>query len=115
MSWQIGLVCNTIIAIAYFLIVWAIVRPLVKSHQLRSTYGSLMHGAKLFEDMRQREQQALELNDAVLQGMVVAKLALDLDDTPRARRALESAIDSASKIISDLLGPAADGDEKRLL
>ena len=36
MSWQVGLVCNAVISVAYFLIVLAIVVPLVKSHQLRS-------------------------------------------------------------------------------
>ncbi len=47
---------------------------------LRRNYSSLMQGAQLFEDLRKREQQALELNDSVLQGLVVAKMALDLDD-----------------------------------
>lgn len=78
---------------------------------LRRTYGSLMHGAKLFEDMRQREQQALELNDNVLQGLVVAKMALELDQRDKARAAMESSISSASSMISDLLGshPAKGG------
>ena len=71
---------------------------------LRRTYSSLMHGAKLFEDMRQREQQALEINDNVLQGLVVAKMALDLGEPAKADRALTSAIDSASRMITDLLG-----------
>ena len=71
---------------------------------LRRNYGSLMRGAQLFEDMRKREQQALELNDSVLQGLVVAKLALDLGDTPRAQKALATSIGSASSIITDLLG-----------
>lgn len=70
---------------------------------LRRTYSSLMHGAKLFEDLRQREQQALELNDTVLQGLVVAKMALDLDDTEKARAALGSSITAASRIITGLL------------
>jgi hypothetical protein len=64
-----------------------------------------MRGAKLFEDLRQREQQALELNDNVLQGLVVAKLALDLGEHDRARAALDSSIGSASTIITELLGP----------
>jgi len=182
MWWQIGMVCNGIISLAYFGIVWAIVRPLVQSGQLRSnplgaataaiffscavhhgghvvhmllpaffdgqttglawrqaydwptalwdvvgaavgvyywtlrrTYGSLMEGAKLFDDMRQRERQALELHDAVLQGMVVAKLALDLDEDDRARQALETSIESASRMISELLGPANAVDQERLL
>ena len=41
---------------------------------------------------QQREQQALELNDEVLQGIVVAKLALDLDDRDKARESLDPAI-----------------------
>ena len=71
---------------------------------LRRTYGSLMEGAKLFEDMQQREKQALELNDNVLQGLVVAKLALDLDDRDKAYTTIQTAIDSASTMITELLG-----------
>ncbi|WP_309648877.1 hypothetical protein [Nocardioides sp.] len=171
MTWQIGLVCNTVIAVAYLLIALAIVVPLARSNQLRTNplgaataaifftcavhhgshpvhmllpslgladeqglamraawswplaiwdvvgmvvalyywslrrnYSSLMQGAQLFEDLRQREQQALELNDSVLQGLVVAKMALDLDDTAKAREAMTTSIDSASRIITNLLG-----------
>ena len=71
---------------------------------LRRTYGSLMEGAKLFEDMQQRERQALELNDNVLQGLVVAKLALDLGERDKAYRAVDTAIASASGMITELLG-----------
>lgn len=71
---------------------------------LRRNYGSLMQGAQLFQDLRQREQQALELNDTVLQGLVVAKMALDLDQPAKANEALTSAIGSASRIITELLG-----------
>jgi hypothetical protein len=63
-----------------------------------------MEGAQLFQDLRQREQQALELNDTVLQGMVVAKMALDLNQPARASSALTSSIDSASRIITGLIG-----------
>ncbi|MCW2764383.1 MAG: hypothetical protein JWO11_342 [Nocardioides sp.] len=169
--WQVGLVANAIIGLAYFLIVLAIVIPLARSHQLRTNplgaataaifftcavhhgahsmhlllpsigvddpeglamrhawdwpmatwdvvgalvaayywtlrrnYSSLMEGAQLFEDMRTREQQALELNDSVLQGLVVAKMALDLDQPKKAEEALTTSIDSASRIITNLLG-----------
>lgn len=71
---------------------------------LRRNYSSLMEGAQLFDDLRKREQQALELNDSVLQGLVVSKMALDLDDVDRARAALDSSIESASRIITNLLG-----------
>jgi signal transduction histidine kinase len=171
MTWQIGLVANTVIMAAYLAISVSIVLPLARSGQLRinplggataaiffscavhhgahsvhmllpsfglddtqglamrtawgwplaiwdvvgavvgvyywslrRNYSSLMQGAQLFQDLREREQQALELNDAVLQGLVVAKMALDLDQPRRANEALTSSIQSASRIITDLLG-----------
>jgi hypothetical protein len=170
-SWQLGLACNAVVALAYLGIVALIVVPLARSRQLRSNalgvataavfltgamhhgayavqllaaplggadaggrtlpaawgwplagldllaaiaavgylvlrrrHGSLLQDAQLFEDLRRREQQALELNDTVLQGLVVAKLALDLDQPAKAEQALASAIDSASTIITELLG-----------
>jgi hypothetical protein len=175
-SWQIGLIGNSVIMMAYLLITLAIVVPLARSNQLRSNplgaatgaifftcsvhhgahalhmvlpslgvtdpqglamraawgwplaiwdvigaltavyywtlrrnYSSLMHGAQLFEDLRAREQQALELNDSVLQGLVVAKMALDLNQPDRSHEALTSSISAASKIITDLLGQGQEG------
>lgn len=175
-SWQVGLIGNTVIMVAYLLITLAIVVPLARGHQLRSnplgaatgaifftcsvhhgahalhmvlpslgltdpdglamraawgwplaiwdvigalcavyywtlrrTYSSLMHGAQLFQDLRAREQQALELNDSVLQGLVVAKMALDLDQPDRSQEALASSIAAASRIITDLLGRGSEG------
>lgn len=169
--WLVGLVCNTVIAVAYLLITLAIVRPLVRSGQLRSNplgaatatifftcavhhgahavhmvmpwfgtdleqglamraawgwqlalwdvvgaaagayywtlrrnYSSLMEGAALFQDFRAREQQALEINDGVLQGLVVARMALELDERDRALSALDGAITTASGMVTDLLG-----------
>ena len=71
---------------------------------LRRGYSSLMPGAQLFQDLRQREQQALELNDTVLQGLIVAKMALDMEQPAKAHGALVASIDSASRIITDLMG-----------
>ena len=172
-SWTVGMICNALIMIAYFLITLAIIVPLARSHQLRTNplgaatgaifftcsvhhgahavhmllpslgaddpaglamrtawgwplaiwdvvgalvaiyywtlrrnYSSLMHGAQLFEDLRHRERQALELNDTVLQGLVVAKMALDLNQPGRSQEALTSSIAAASRIITDLLGNA---------
>ena len=94
------------------LALWDVVGAVVGVYYwtLRRTYSSLMEGAQLFQDLRQREQQALELNDAVLQSLVVAKMALDLDQPARARAALTSSIDSASRIITGLI----DGKHNQL-
>lgn len=89
------------------LAVWDLVGAVVATYYwtLRRTYGSLMQGAQLFEDMKRREEQALEINDTILQGIVVARMALDLGDRDRAMTALDSSISSASDLVTDLLGP----------
>lgn len=93
------------------LAIWDVIGALTAVYYwtLRRNYSSLMHGAQLFEDLRQRERQALELHDTVLQGLVVAKMALDLDQPDRSQEALASSITAASRIITDLLGSAAEG------
>ncbi|MCW2847641.1 MAG: hypothetical protein JWR90_1615 [Marmoricola sp.] len=169
--WMLGAVCNAVIATAYSMIVFAIVRPLVKSGQLRTNpmgaataaifltcavhhgahvvhmlmpyagldqtkglamrtawgpelalwdlvgaavgvyywtlrggFGPSDAGPQLFTDQHEREQRALELNDAVLQGMVVARLALDLGERRRGLSALDGSIDAASRMITELIG-----------
>jgi len=93
------------------LAIWDVIGALCAVYYwtLRRNYSSLMHGAQLFEDLRAREQQALELNDSVLQGLVVAKMALDLNQPDRSQEALTSSISAASKIITDLLGRGQEG------
>lgn len=85
---------------------WDIVGAVVAVYywSLRRSYGPLTQSAKLFDDLRERERQALELNDTVLQSLVVAKMAMDLDRTDQARQALDNSIGAASAMITDLLG-----------
>lgn len=73
---------------------------------LRGGFGSVgaSAGPQLFADQHEREQRALELNDAVLQGMVVARMALDLGEKERALTALDGSISAASVMITDLIG-----------
>jgi hypothetical protein len=173
MWWMLGAACNAVISIAYFMISYAIARPLIASRQLTTNAlgaataaifltCAVHHGAhfvhmlmpytgvdlvqglamrkawgpglalwdlvgavvavyywtlrggfggggasaspQLFKDQVEREQRALELNDAVLQGMVVARMALDLGERRRGMDALDSSIASASTIITELLG-----------
>ncbi len=73
---------------------------------LRRTYGALMRGASLFEDLKEKQRQALEINDNIVQGLVVAETALAFDQHQLSREALASTLVSARQIISDLLGEA---------
>ena len=79
---------------------------------LRKTYGSLMKGAALFDDMKEKQRQALEINDNIVQGLVIAETALALDEHEQSQAALESTLAAARQIISDLLGEV--GTEVRL-
>lgn len=72
---------------------------------LRRGFGHYVRGAKLFEDMRERQRQALEIHDNIVQGLTVALMALDLDEPERARESLDETMVAAKRIISSRLGP----------
>ncbi len=55
------------------------------------------------KEMESSHQQALELNDEVIQGLAAAKLALELNEIGKALSVLQSTMDSARTIVSDLL------------
>jgi len=50
-----------------------------------------------------RRQQALQINDNVVQGLAVAKYAFDLGETQKAQEAIDGTLAAARRIISDLL------------
>lgn len=57
-----------------------------------------------------RRHQALQINDNVVQGLAVAKYAMDLGNQDKAKEAIEGTLAAARKIISDLLDEV-DTDE----
>ena len=71
-----------------------------------------MDCARLHEEELRR--QALELNDNVMQGLTVAKYALDVGNYEHARRAIEHTLVSARQIITELL-EAGDENDLRLV
>lgn len=60
-----------------------------------------------------RRQQALEINDNVVQGLAVAKYAFELNQPERAKAAVDGTLEAARRIISDLLDEL--GDEAQLM
>jgi hypothetical protein len=71
---------------------------------LRGSYASVLRGAQLFEDLKVRERQALEINDNIVQGLSVAKYALDQGKDETSRRAVEDTLKKARNLITELLG-----------
>jgi hypothetical protein len=73
-----------------------------------------VHTAELKQQLarsQMRRQQALEINDNVVQGLTVAKLAFDLGDREKALNALQETLVSARGIITRLLHDIDDTDQ----
>ena len=51
---------------------------------------------------RQRQQQAMQLNDDVVQALAVAKLALDLGETGEAAAPVKTALTASKKLLSEM-------------
>lgn len=75
---------------------------------LRSRFPALVRGASIFEDVQQRQSEAMEIHDNVVQGIATAKLALERGQEERAREELDETLDQAKRIISDLMGPVGE-------
>jgi signal transduction histidine kinase len=74
---------------------------------LRSRFPALVRRSALFEDSLERERQALEIHDNVVQGLASAKLAFELDEHDRGMNALEQTLVAARRIITELLAAPA--------
>jgi len=53
--------------------------------------------------VEQRQQQALQINEGIVQGIAVAKMALELGDQARALDTLDRTLTAAKRVISHLL------------
>jgi hypothetical protein len=73
---------------------------------LRGRFPALVRGSALFEDMRVRQRQALDIHDNVVQGLVKAKMSMEVGELERGRAELETTLQASRKIMSELLGEA---------
>lgn len=71
---------------------------------MRRKFPDLVSGAAVYEDLRHRQRKALQIHDKVVQGIVHAKLALDLDDERETQEAVNKTLEASKRIIDDLLG-----------
>lgn len=88
--------------VAYWDVVTAVVGWWYLS--LRTRFPALVHGAAIFEDVRERQRQALEIQDNVVQGLATAKLSLETDHHQQGLDAVEESLRASRRIITDLLG-----------
>jgi hypothetical protein len=76
---------------------------------LRGSYASVLRGAQMFEDLKARERQAVEINDNIVQGLTVAKYAIETGRDDQTRQAVGEALRNAQTMISGLLSEAERG------
>jgi hypothetical protein len=84
-------------ASAAYLVGWRLSetdRAVAEEYALRLSEGQL------------RQRQALEINDSIVQGLVVAETAMAYDEPQLVREALAATLQSARQIVSNLLGEA---------
>lgn len=62
------------------------------------------------ERMRAGKQQALELNDAIVQGLAVAKMFLESGDSDRGLVAVTHTLDRAKRIVAALLADISEAE-----
>jgi len=74
---------------------------------LRHRFPALLRGTALFEDMRQRQREALQINDNIVQGLAKAKLNFELGRTNEGMAEIEATLKASRTIISSLVGPPA--------
>lgn len=70
---------------------------------LRTRLPALTRSALMFEDVRAREQQALEIHDNVVQALTRAKLALEMGRNRESITAMEESLSASRAIIDDVL------------
>ena len=64
-------------------------------------------------ERRMQRSQALQINDAIVQDLAVAKYSLDRDDKEQAREALGRALEGSKDIVAEMIpkdGPVQPGD-----
>jgi hypothetical protein len=87
-------------------VVWDLLTALAGIYylSLRGSHGNALRGAQMFDDLKARERQALEINDNIVQGLTVAKYAMTIGADDHSRQAIEDTLTRARDIITDLLG-----------
>ena len=77
---------------------------------LRKRFPALLRGTAMFEDMRVRQRQALEIHDNVVQGLAKAKLNFELGRHEHGMKDVEETLASSRRIITHLLGDEGVAD-----
>lgn len=71
---------------------------------LRRSFGALVRGASLFEDVAVRRREAFDIQDGVVQQLATAKMAFELGDHRAGLAALEAGLTASRGLVQDRSG-----------
>ena len=93
--WAIAVAMNLVISVACCTIVVLNRRALRRALEARTD--------PTVEELRARQRQALDIHDNVVQGLVMAKLSLELGEADAGMAALDRTLRSAQAFVTQLL------------
>jgi signal transduction histidine kinase len=98
--WAVGVAVNLVLAAILLGLVVAIGIDVRRA----GSWRAMVHRKSEIETLRQRQRQALDIHDNVVQGLVMAKLSLELGETEAGMAAVDQTLAAARAFVTDLLG-----------
>jgi signal transduction histidine kinase len=98
--WAVGLAVNLVLAVTLLGLLVAIGIDVRRA----GSWRAMVHRKSEVETLRQRQRQALDIHDNVVQGLVMAKLSFELGETDAGMAAVDQTLAAARSFVTDLLG-----------
>jgi signal transduction histidine kinase len=98
--WAVGLAVNLVLGVTLLGLLIAIGIDVRRA----GSWRAMVHHRSEIENLRQRQRQALDIHDNVVQGLAMAKLSFELGETDTGMAAIDETLAAARAFVTDLLG-----------
>lgn len=98
--WPVALAVNLVLAVMLLGLIIAIGIDVRRA----GSWRAMVHRKSELETLRQRQRQALDLHDNVVQGLAMAKLSFELGEDEAGLDAMERTLAAARAFVTELLG-----------
>ena len=98
--WAVGLAVNLVLGVTLLGLIMAIGIDVRRA----GSWRAMVHRRSEIESLRQRQRQALDIHDNVVQGLALAKLSFELGEDEAGLDAMERTLDAARSFVTELLG-----------
>lgn len=98
--WAVGLAVNLVLGVTLLGLLIAIGIDVRRA----GSWRAMVHHRSEIENLRQRQRQALDIHDNVVQGLAMAKLSFEVGETDAGMAAIDETLAAARAFVTDLLG-----------